>query len=71
MTCRRRGFCARLLAFGLGIIKVRWANRRAAVPSHLNVSNSDQLFFRGWAIITLEMSIASRSFRSSELSQPI
>jgi hypothetical protein len=34
------------------------------------VSNSDQLFFSASAIMPLEMSTSSLSFRSSELSQP-
>jgi hypothetical protein len=34
------------------------------------VSNSGHLLLRTWAIMTLETSISSLSFRSSELSQP-
>jgi hypothetical protein len=37
----------------------------------MDVSNLDQLSFRSRAIMVLEMSIPSVSFRSSELSQPI
>jgi len=35
------------------------------------VSNSDQLFHPAWAIMMLETSTSSLSFRSSELSQLI
>jgi hypothetical protein len=46
------------------------------LPGHLfwqsaKVSNSDQLFLCDWAIMGLETSTSSLSFRSSELSQHI
>jgi hypothetical protein len=37
----------------------------------IRVSNSDQLFFRAWAIMMLETSASSHSFRSPDLSQSI
>ena len=40
-------------------------------PELTEASNLDQLFSRDWAIMMSETSTSSRSFRSSELSQPI
>ncbi len=45
------------------------SSRRVFAPNQ--VSNSDQLLLGAWAIIVLETSTSSLSFRSSELSQPI
>ena len=42
-----------------------------AFNGQTEMSNSDQLLFRTWAIIMTEMSNSSLSFRFSELSQPI
>jgi uncharacterized protein YfaA (DUF2138 family) len=50
------------------------ARRRSTnfgVATKAEVSNSDQLLSDAWAIMTLETSTSSLSFRSSELSQPI
>ena len=40
-------------------------------PRQIEVSNLDQLFLPDGAIMMLETSTSSLSFRSSELSQPI
>ena len=50
-----------------GIVKVD----HVCFDAKTGVSNSDQLFFPAWAIMMLETSITSLSFRSSELSQQI
>jgi hypothetical protein len=55
MTGHRRRFCARLLAFCEGNMScaVIFGGRRFRL--HMDVSNSDQLLFRGWAIMMPEM----------------
>jgi hypothetical protein len=45
--------------------------RNSGFDSQTDVSNSDQLLFRGRAIMMAETSTSSLSFRSSELSQLI
>ncbi len=56
---------AREISLSADVLKFELLGRKP------KVSNSDQLFFLGGAIIKVETSTSSLSFRSSELSQPI
>jgi hypothetical protein len=68
MTLLDWTFCTRLLSF---CRKAADLSSSILANGTFKVSNSDQQFRHGKAMIELETSTSSPSFRSSELSQPI
>jgi hypothetical protein len=67
MTHQRQRFCARLLNLHKNDRPKYWGDESSGPDARTKlVSNSDQLLFWNWAIMMLETSTSSLSFRSSE-----